>query len=78
MRTEINEFIVADTNICHGMLTFKGTRIMVWQILSLLGAGITADDIIRDYFPQLTKEAILSAVDYASKIFEEEKYVTIG
>lgn len=78
MRNEINEFIVADSEICHGQLTFKDTRIMVWQILSLLGAGITPEEIIRDYFPQLSKEAILSAVEYASKLFEEEKYVTIG
>ncbi len=78
MRTEINEFIVADSEICHGKLTFKGTRIMVWQILSLIGAGITPEEIMKDYFPQLSKEAILSSVDYASKLFEEEKYVTIG
>ena len=78
MRVKINEYIVADSEICHGKLTFKGTRIMVWQILSLIGAGITTEEIIRDYFPQLSKEAILSAVDYASKLFEEEKYVTIG
>ena len=78
MRIEINKYIVADSEICHGQLTFKGTRIMVWQILSLLGTGITPEEIIRDYFSQLSKEAILSAVEYASKLFEEEKYVTIG
>ncbi|MEK6869302.1 MAG: DUF433 domain-containing protein [Nanoarchaeota archaeon] len=48
---------------------------MVWQVLDLLGAGVTVDKIIKDYFPRLTKEAIFSAVNYASKLVEEEKYV---
>ena len=75
MRVEINKYVVIDSKICHGIPTFKDTRIMVWQVLDLLGAGITPDEIIRDYFPRLTKEAILSAINYASKLVEEEKYV---
>ena len=75
MRTEINKYIVIDSKICHGTPTFKDTRIMVWQVLDLLGAGVTIGEIIKDYFPRLTKEAILSAVNYASKLVEEEKYV---
>ena len=75
MRTKINEYIVIDSKICHGEPTFKDTRVMVWQVLDLLGAGVTPDEIIRDYFPRLTKEAIFSALNYASKLVEEEKYV---
>ena len=75
MRTEINPYIVTDSEICGGQLTFKGTRIMVWQIIELLGAGVTPEEIIRDYFPSLTKETIFSALNYASKIIEGEKYV---
>lgn len=76
MRTEINKYIVADSGICHGQLTFKGTRIMVWQVLDLLKAGVTADEVIRDYFPQIAKEAVYAALDYASRLVEEEIYVT--
>ncbi len=76
MRIEINEYIVADKNICHGKPTFKGTRIMVWQVLDLLQTGLTIDEIIKDYFPQLTKEAILSAIGYASKLIEGESYAS--
>ena len=75
MRIEINRHIVIDSKVCHGEPTFKGTRVMVWQVLDLLGAGLAPEDIIRDYFPRLTKEAILSALNYASKLVEEEKYV---
>ncbi|HIE29634.1 TPA: DUF433 domain-containing protein [Candidatus Poribacteria bacterium] len=28
-RIEFGKYIVADPNICHGALTFKGTRIFV-------------------------------------------------
>ena len=75
MKTEINEFIVADSEICDGKPVFEGTRIMVWQILELLAQGISIDEIRQDYFPQLSKEAILSVLNYASNPVEEEKYV---
>jgi uncharacterized protein (DUF433 family) len=75
MRTEINKHIIADSNICHGQLTFKGTRVMVWQVIELLGAGVTIEEILTRYFPQITREAIFSALEYASGIIEEEKYV---
>jgi len=36
---ELGQFIVADPLICHGKPTFKGTRIMVWQILDDVADG---------------------------------------
>ena len=75
MRAEINRYIVIDSKICHGTPTFKGTRVMVWQIIDLLGAGVTPEEILRDYFPHLTKESILAALNYVSKMVEEERYV---
>lgn len=74
----INKYIVADPLICHGKPIFKGTRIMVWQILDLLGANVTLEEILKDYFPQLNKEAILAALDYASQLIEEERYATFA
>lgn len=75
MRIEINDHINADSEICEGKPVFKGTRVMVWQVLELLGAGISIEQIRQDYFPQLSREAILSVLNYASKLIEEEKYV---
>ncbi len=77
MRIDINEFIVSDSEICGGTPTFKGTRIMVWQVMELLGAGITIEEILQDYFPQITKPAILSVMTYASKLIGEEKHVLL-
>jgi uncharacterized protein (DUF433 family) len=63
MRIEVNEYIVVDTEICHGKPTFNGTRIMVWQILDMLKAGYNFDDILKE-FPSLTVEHIKAALDF--------------
>jgi hypothetical protein len=38
-RVELGRHIVADPEVCHGQPTFKGTRIMVWQVLDDVAAG---------------------------------------
>jgi len=38
-RVELGRHIVADPEICHGQPTFKGTRIMVWQVLDDVADG---------------------------------------
>jgi len=76
MRIEINEYIVSDSEICGGSLTFKGTRILVGQVMELLGAGVTIEEILENYFPELNKKIILSSLNYASKSIEIEKYVS--
>lgn len=75
-RVEINKYIVADPQICHGKPTFKGTRVMVWQILGMLSDGESSKEIIRA-FPSLTSKHIRAALDYASSI-TREGYVVIN
>lgn len=72
----INKYIVADPQICHGKPTFKGTRIMVWQILEMLGANMTPKEIIKD-FPSLNKDHVKAALDYASSL-TREGYVIVN
>ncbi|MBI3035027.1 DUF433 domain-containing protein [Candidatus Woesearchaeota archaeon] len=69
MRTEINEFIVADSNICHGQPTFKGTRIMVSIVLEMLEDGADTKEIIEAY-PSLTNKHIKAALNFAAKLTE--------
>ncbi len=38
-RVELGKYIVADPEICHGKPTFKGTRIMVFQVLNDVADG---------------------------------------
>lgn len=72
----INRYIVADPQICHGKPTFKGTRIMVWQILEMLSLGEKPQGIIKE-FPSLTTTHIKAALDYASSL-TKEGYVLIN
>ena len=74
MRTEINEYIVADSEICHGKPTFKGTRVLVSDIVELVAAGESVEEILESY-PSVTKEMIREALEYAAKAIRGERYV---
>lgn len=63
----LNSGIVADPEICHGKPTFKGTRVMVWQILELLETGQKSGDIYRA-FPNLPEGAVEAALHYAAPL----------
>lgn len=68
------ERISINQNICHGNPCIKGHRIMVWQILDLLEAGIQPKKIIsEDYFPQLTLEDIYACIAYANQLVKNEE-----
>jgi len=58
--------IVVDPKICHGQPCIKGTRILVHTILELLEAGLTTEQIIREYYPQLTPEDVAACLHYAA------------
>ena len=76
-RIVISNNIVADSKICHGKPTFKGTRIMVWQVLEMIEAGKTVKEIIKA-FPSLTPRAVRSALSYAVSLTKGGNYVTFN
>ena len=78
MRVEINEYIVADSEICHGKPTFKGTRIMVWQVLEMLEDGTPVEEIITSFITPLTKEHIKAALHYAAELTKGKDNVTVS
>ena len=78
MRIEINEFIVIDSNICHGKPTFKGTRIMVWQVLEMLEAGVSIEEIMNSFITPLTKEQIKAALQYAADLMKGRENVQLS
>jgi uncharacterized protein (DUF433 family) len=65
----LGRYIVADPNICHGRPTFRGTRIMVWQVLEMVAEGKAWETIVEEWGGSITKEAIAEAVQLASKSF---------
>ena len=75
MRIKINEHILADDEICGGDLTFKDTRILVKDVIGLLGAGVTIEEILKDYYPELNRDAILASLKLASETLENERFI---
>ena len=71
-RIELGEYIVADPEICHGKPTFKGTRIMVWQVLDDVAAGRSWDFICnRRWEGRIPMSAIAEAVRLAQEALLE-------
>lgn len=66
------QFITKDYQICRGKPIFKGTRIPVYLILEMLGAGETFVNIINNY-PQLTEGHILEAMKIAAESLKMEE-----
>src|SRR6059036_607114 len=67
-RIELGRYIVADPEICHGQPTFKGTRIMVWQVLDDVADGRSWDFICN---VRWGGRIPLSAVAEAVRLAEE-------
>ena len=68
-RVELGQYIVADPKICHGKPTFKGTRIMVWQVLDELAHGMTPEAIVKAWDGKVPREAIAESVQLARVSF---------
>jgi uncharacterized protein (DUF433 family) len=66
--------ISVNPDICHGKPCIKGHRIMVYQILDLLAAGIKPQEIVgKDYYPQITLEDIYACIAYANQLVQNEE-----
>ncbi len=61
----MGQYIVADPEICHGKPTFRGTRIMVWQVLDALARGESAEAIVAAWDGKVSREAIAETVRLA-------------
>ena len=69
MRTKtIGRYIVADPAICHGEPIFRGTRILVADVLEQVASDMAWEAIIDEWRGALTKEAIAEAVRIAREM----------
>lgn len=58
-------------DVMMGKPCLKGTRIPVYIVLEKMGAGETAEEILAAY-PQLRKEHIAAALQYAAGLASNE------
>ena len=67
----IGRFIVADPAICHGQPTFRGTRILVRDVLEQVASGMAWETIIEEWRGNVHTDAISEAVLLASQAFRD-------
>jgi uncharacterized protein (DUF433 family) len=60
-------YIVTNPQICHGKPTFRGTRVLVSDVLEQVSSGVAWDTIVEEWNRSVTKEAIREAVQLASQ-----------
>jgi len=67
----MEDWIVTNPGILAGKPCIRGTRISVEFILELLASGATHDEILRAY-PQIPREGLTAALQYAAKSMKNE------
>ena len=65
MKTDLLKRITIEPGKCGGSPCIRGMRIRVTDILQLLSAGASYEEILEDY-PDLQRDDILAAIEYAA------------
>ncbi len=68
---EIGKHLVVDPRVCHGKLTFKGTRVPVETVLNWLGKGESLDSMLSSW-PELSREAVAEATKLAAEALTQK------
>ena len=67
-------YVVIDPEVCHGKPVFKGTRVLVADVLEMLAAGMSTEDVLKEY-PQLSEEMIREALRLAAKLLRRKRRI---
>lgn len=67
-------YVVIDPEVCHGKPVFKGTRVLVADVLEMLAAGMSIEDVLKEY-PQLSEEMIREALRLAAKLLRRKRRI---
>jgi uncharacterized protein (DUF433 family) len=70
----VMERIEINPAVCSGKPVIRGTRIMVRNILGMVAGGYTSGKIIESY-PELTREDVAAALEYAARVVDEDQVV---
>lgn len=66
MKPELLQRITIEQDKCGGRPCIRGKRIRVTDVLELLSAEASFEEILEDY-PFLEREDILAAIEYAAR-----------
>ena len=67
----MGRFVVSDPATCHGEPTFRGTRILVTDVLNQVASGLAWETIVEEWRGDLSVDAIAEAVRLASRAFQD-------
>jgi uncharacterized protein (DUF433 family) len=68
----MRERIAVNPNIHFGKPCVAGTRIPVQSVLELVSEGLSFEEIIQDYYPDLEIEDIRACIQYAIDVIVVE------
>jgi len=66
--------VLAAINFKKVKPVFRGTRILVADVLEMIASGMSIEEILVEY-PQLNKEIILEAIVFAAELLRRERRV---
>ncbi len=65
----IGRYVVTEPDICHGKPTFRGTRIMVADVLEQVADGLAWETIIEEWRNSISHDAIAEALRLSRRAF---------
>jgi uncharacterized protein (DUF433 family) len=65
MRKALGRFVVSNPAVCHGLPTFRGTRVLVSDVLDDVARGMAWEAITERWHGSISKDAIAEAVRLA-------------
>jgi len=63
----LGRYIISDPRICHGKPTFRGTRVLVADVLDQVASGMPWEMIVEEWNESVTIDAIKEAVQLATQ-----------
>lgn len=72
MRKTLGKYIVRDSKICHGQPSFRGTRVLVSDVLEQVAQGMSWDTIVEQWRGAVGRSAIAEAVRLAGKALDDQ------
>src|SRR6266851_6166729 len=70
--TEMLERITVNPDIHFGKPCIEGTRIPVQDVVELIAEGLSFEQVIKDYYPDINKEDIRACLRYAAALVAAE------
>jgi uncharacterized protein (DUF433 family) len=72
MKKKLGRYLVVDSKICHGQPTFRGTRVLVKDVLEQVAQGMAWKSIEKQWRGAVSQAAIAEAVRLANQAFLDQ------